>query len=412
MLPLAATLAAGCIGDEPQNAECDIETVSIHVTDPTSVFYHEYDTLQTVSTVADSIGFLARPWAKVEAFPVSLTITQGATAYIYQDGEWQDFHNGMEVDFSDEQVQRFKIISQNHAWSREYRICVVLDRSNAENELILTFDFNGNYALNDPSKTEDDNSVYYVWTETDETNVRELFGGESWKNGNPGYKLSKSSAKPLEYPTVPVVGGGPDGTDCIKMETMDAGPFGKMVNILIAPGSIFNGYFDVTNALKDARKATQFGLPFKHKPIHVSAWMKYLRGDNFQDNDGNFIEGVIDEPDVYVVFYRNQDENGDQVLLNGNDVLTNEHIIGLARLPHRYNADGSDLTTDDPIHGVTSEWQQIDIDLVYTEEPDATILANNGYSLVMGFTSSWQGAYFNGAIGSKLWLDNVVITCE
>jgi hypothetical protein len=48
----------------------------------------------------------------------------------------------------------------------------------------------------------------------------------------------------------------------------------------------------------------------------------------------------------------------------------------------------------------------------YRSEVDADILANRGYSLVISFASSWQGGEFKGAIGSKLFLDNVQLYCE
>ncbi len=411
-LAVVMMLMTSCFGDEPLNAECDIETVSIHVENPEEIFYHEYDTLQTVSSVVDSIGFLARHRAAVSSFPLTLTITEGATAYILMDGEWTPFQNGQDVDFSDERVQRFKVVSQSKAWHREYKICIEIDKSTTDDELVFTFDFDGNYELSDPTKTEKDNNVYYIWTETDEQNVNELFLGDSWQNGNPGFKLSKSSALPLEYPSIPVRGGGPDGSDCVKMETMDTGAFGKMVNVLMASGSMFNGYFDVTNALSNARKATYFGLPFKHKPLNFTVWLKFEAGETFQDKDGKVVPGVVDEPDAYVVVYRNQDAQGNRVQLDGDDVLTSEHIIGMARLPHRYDANGELQLTDDPIHGVTNEWKQFSIDVEYTEEPDPDILANNGYNMIIGFSSSVRGAYFEGAVGTKLWMDNAVITCE
>ncbi len=416
---VVASLMTSCIGDEPLNSECDIETVSLHVDNPESIFYHEYDTLQTVSSVSDSVGFLVRSKASISSIPLTLGVTSGSSIYIARDSGWEAFQNGSLVDFSNEQVQLFQIVSQDGAWNRQYKICVVRDKSSIEDEITLTFGFNGNFALNNPAKTNEDKGVYYIWTETDETNVSELFAGDTWKCGNPGFKLSKSSAKPLEYPSVPVYGGGPDGTDCVKLETMDTGAFGRMVNMRIASGSLFDGNFDVANALKDALKATQFGLPFKHKPTKFSVWLKCEIASPFLDRDGNTIEGVIDEPDAYVVVYRNQDENGNKVMLDGNDVLTSKYIVGMARLPHHYyyeEEDGRTIRRDqlhnEAIHGVTSEWQQFDMDIEYTEELDSELLANNGYSLIIGFASSWQGAYFKGAVGNKLWIDNITISCE
>ena len=44
--------------DEPLNAECDIEAVSLHFEEPERLMYHDYDTLQTVPSVVDSVSFL------------------------------------------------------------------------------------------------------------------------------------------------------------------------------------------------------------------------------------------------------------------------------------------------------------------------------------------------------------------
>ncbi len=209
-----------------------------------------------------------------------------------------------------------------------------------------------------------------------------------------------------------MAGGGPDGSACVKLETCDTGPFGKMVNMRLASGSMFNGIFDVGNALTDALKATQFGTPFLHKPVMLRVWLRFEPGSVFQDRDGNVVEGVIDEPDVYVVLYRNEDAEGNRVQLDGNDVLSSPYIIGLGRLPHHYNADGTDQLSANPIHGLTNEWQEVTIPVNYKSEPDPVILQNKGYSLIIGFASSWGGAHFKGAIGSKYYIDNAQLFCE
>lgn len=428
LLAMAAVLMASCIGEEPLGTECDIEALSLHVDNPLSIFENAYDTLQTANAsenfhgygyVTDSIGFKALAKAHIGEIPLTLAVTKGAKAYIAADAGWEPFQNGTAVDFSEGKVQCFRIVSQDGVWNREYKICVINESESSFESMSLTFTFDGNYALNNPEKTNDDKGFYYIWTETDSANVNELFGNESWKCGNPGFKLSKSSAKPLEYPTIPVVGGGPDGTDCVKLETMDTGAFGRMVNLRIASGSLFVGYFDVANALKNARKATQFGLPFRHKPSKFSVWLKCEIAEGFQDKDGNPVADAMDEPDAYLVVYRNQDEQGKMVLLDGDDVLTSPYIVGMARLPHNYYYEQvgdrtvrRDLVGNTPIHGVTAEWQQFDMDVEYTDELDMDVLARGGYSMIVGFASSWQGAYFEGAIGNKLWIDDITVTCE
>ncbi len=385
-----------CIKAEQANTECDIEAVSLHLETPTDIFYHEYDTLQTVISTVNDIVFVIRSYAHVQSVPVTFRVTSGASIYMKNDdGGEVPFRNGSSIDLSDERVLHFRIVSQDKAWSRDYSLSVVHD---APGEGDLSFGFE-DYHLDASGK-------YYIW------DAPSIFPDGEWKNGNPGFKISRSSAKPLEYPSTPVSGGGPDGSDCVKLETCDTGPFGRMVKMRIASGSMFNGVFDVSNAITDALKATQFGSPFTHKPVQMTVWLRYERGDDYWNKEGQSLTGVWDEPDAYVVLYRNEDADGGRIQLDGNDVLSSPNIVALGRLPHHYNEDGTDKLSDAPIHGVTNEWQEFTIPVEYRAEIDAEVLANNGYNLIIGFASSWQGAYFMGAIGSKLYIDNIQLICE
>lgn len=387
---------ASCIQKEAENTECDIEAVALHLDNPTNFFYHDYDTLRTVISTETNIVFTIRSYADVQSIPTTLRVTEGATAYLVaEDGTDVPFLNGSSLDYSEERVLHFHIVSQDKAWSRSYSISVVHDKPSEGN---LLFDFEDYYL--DPT------GKYYIWSAPD------VFTDGEWKNGNPGFKLSKTSAKPMEYPSTPVAGGGPDGGDCVKLETCDTGPFGGWVNMRLASGSMFNGIFDVGNALRDPLKATQFGSPFTHKPMLLRVWLRYEPGAFFQDRSANPVEGIVDEPDVYVVLYRNEDEAGKKVQPDGNDMLTNPYIVGKGRLPHNFNADGSDQISGHPIHGLTNEWQEITIPIEYTTEPDPEILANKGYSIIISIASSWQGGFFQGAIGSKLYVDKLQIFCE
>lgn len=403
-LPCVASVAlmmASCIADEPKNSECDLESVSIHMDDPLVYLFHAYDTTCVISSTAEAVSFVIRDYQNVTSLPVTVKATAGATVYLLaEDGTPTLFRNGSSVDFSDEKVQTFRVVSEDGAWNRSYNVSVVHAKPSEGN---MEFQFE-TYALDKSGK-------YYEWPVDDENAVN-VFTDGIWKNGNPGYKLSTSSAKAMAYPSTPVEGGGPDGSDCVKLETMDTGKFGQMVNMRMASGSMFNGVFDVSNALKDALKATQFGSPFTHKPMMMKVWLKFTPGATYQDRNANPMAGVTDEPDAYVVFYRNEDEAGNRVQLDGNDVLSNPHIIAVGRLPHHYNEDGSDQLSSEPIHGLTPEWQEVTIPVLYTAEPDPEIMANNGYNIVIGFASSWQGAYFKGAVGSKLFIDDIRVYCE
>ena len=48
----------------------------------------------------------------------------------------------------------------------------------------------------------------------------------------------------------------------------------------------------------------------------------------------------------------------------------------------------------------------------YYEEIDKELLANKGYNLAVVFSSSEEGASFQGAIGSCLLVDKVRLTCQ
>lgn len=401
-LALIPLCTASCIRTELANTECDIEAISIHLEKPEKFFRNVGDTMlvSAIDRASGDLAFLINSYANVQSVPTTLHVTPGATAYMEAaSGEFVPFVNGSSVDFSDEQQHRFRVVSEDKAYERMYNVSV---KHRPEGQAYLSFGFE-DYHLDETGK-------YYVWEAPgvfiDET------GKCIWKNGNPGFAISKSSAKPMDYPSTPVVGGGPDGSDCIKLETCDTGPFGKMVNMRIASGSMFNGFFDVGNALKNPLKATQFGSPFTFKPVLLRVWLRYEPGSIYQDEKANPIAGIVDEPDVYVVLYRNQDELGNKVQPDGNDMLTNPHIVGKGRLAHHYDENGSDLISSNPIHGITGEWQEYSIPVEYTSELDPDILAGGGYSIIISIASSWQGGYFKGAIGSKLFIDNMQLFCE
>lgn len=282
----------------------------------------------------------------------------------------------------------------------------------------MLYTFNGNYDL-------DKSRSYYEWKETD-PHLLPLFqtGDAVWRNANPGFKLSMSSAPADDYPTIASKGTGPDGTDCVRMQTKSTGSFGAMVGIPNASGSLFNGVFDVTNALKNFRLATKFGVPFRYLPVKLEADLRMENMGNVSDTEGMF----MDEPDLYCVLY---DNCGGTYMLNGNDVLSSDKIVAIARLKHDYDETNpkKDLPTMSPKHGVTSEWKHFELYLDYNpfdrtkEKPDTLIdektaeridmdkLANYGYSIVIGASSSWQGAHFKANIGSTLYLDNLKLTC-
>lgn len=245
---------------------------------------------------------------------------------------------------------------------------------------------------------------YYNWFETDEQG--DIIA--QWATGNPGFKISRSSATVEDYPTLPWGAGeflgqlitpvGGAHSHAVKLETRDTGPFGSMVNMRIAAGNLFIGTFDVSNALKDAMAATRFGLPFTKKPLRVKGYYMFTPGEKFQNRGGAAIEGEIDQPDIYAVFYKNTNPDGTHMTLQGDNVLNHENIVALARLQN-------------PIHGLT-EWNEFCLEFDYRKEVDYEVLRKKGYNFTVVFTSSIKGAEFEGAVGSTLFIDEVSVVCE
>jgi hypothetical protein len=170
-----------------------------------------------------------------------------------------------------------------------------------------------------------------------------------------------------------------------------------MANMRIAAGNFFLGEFDVQVALLNAMQATRFGKPFMRKPVKLMGVYQYKRGATYQDRAGNPVPGRLDEGQIYAVLYRNHDAQGNELVLHGDDVQTNPNIVALCIVP--------DVNP-------TTNWVKFDQPFIYKEELDMELLSNRGYSLTVVFTSSIDGATFQGAIGSELIVDQVRLVCE
>lgn len=147
------------------------------------------------------------------------------------------------------------------------------------------------------------------------------------------------------------------------------------------------------------------GLPYAHKPIRMTGYYKFKRGDKMQDRTGKEI-AELDYPDFYCVVYRNTDEDGNAVQLDGNllsdDIKVNPHkdkIVGMGRI------------SSSKIDSNGTEWKPFSIDIVYTEEISEDDMFDYKYNTAIVFSSSIRGAEFIGAPGSTLWIDNVKLEC-
>ncbi len=369
-------ILTSCFKDEAPNAECDIVSAVVHLSDYSTVFYNASDTAAKINEdYASSIIVFSSvlPYADLTALAPEFTITEGATIEP-ESGTVRDFSEG---------GQTYTVTSEDRKWSREYTVrfakATATDSGSDVDYKYYQYDFE-NYYLNDKGK-------YYIWSDLDESEE------PNWGTANAGFGIAMSSAEPDEYPTTPE-SDGYDGA-CVKLTTRDTGAWGAVTEKRLAAGNLFLGSFDLSKALTETMKSTQFGLPFSDKPVRFTGYYKYEPGEQMQDADGNYIDGT-DTAALYAVLYRNHDDDGNSVVLTGVDIDTSELRV--------CKADAEVQTT--------SEWTYFDVEFDYWDEVDAELLASYGYNLAIVCSSSKDGNEYTGAIGSTLCVDKFTIITE
>ena len=368
-----ATLFTSCFKEEPLNAECDIEMAWVHVDDIESNFYSPNDTLINVISNEDKIVFAMRDDADVTAFAPQFKITDGATI-TPASGSAHDFSNGPVT---------YTVTSQDGKWSRKY--LVSCNRMARYTTSVINFDFE-NFEL------DKDYHKFYVWHNT----LPDGSLGDDWATGNYGFYIANSNSAPNEFPTF-VLENGYEGHG-VQFITRDTGPMGRRLGKPIAAGNLFLGKFNIISALLQPLKATEFGIPFTQKPVRLSGYYQYSPSSPFTDKDFVVHPERTDAGDIYSVLYINHDRNGNPLVLYGDNVLTSDNIVAVARVKNVSETNG--------------QWVKFDIEYEYKKEIDPEMLANRGYNLTIVFSSSIDGATFEGAIGSSLKIDSVKLTCE
>lgn len=365
----AGCALASCFKDEPMNAECDIEVAWVHTDAPADVFFSMTDTIITVPSESSNIVFSVRKTADLTALAPQFQLTEGAVV---------EPASGSVHDFSDGKQVQYTVTSEDGAWSRTYNVSFVPP------SVTLKYDFE-NYRLDDSY-----NGKFYVWKEID--NDGSML--DIWATGNSGFWIANSSAAPDEYPTAPLVPGY-DGAG-VRLVTRSTGTWGETMNKRIAAGNLFLGTFDMSKVIMASMESTCFGIRFNREPQRFKGYYKYQPGETYQDRAGNAVTARRDSAAIYSVLYRNHDAAGNEVMLHGDDVMTNPNIVAIARLWDVKYAD---------------EWTEFSVDFVYSEPVDNDLLENYDYNIAVVFSSSKEGAYFEGAVGSTLCIDKVSLEC-
>ena len=383
LIALALGFLSSCIRDEAPGMECDIEKMWVEGEDLEQYFYDANDMKRTVISTESDIDFSVRSVILMpKQVAVHFDLTPGATI---------SPENGSVQDFSDGDVI-YTVTAEDGRTTRVYRVGFREVSQAVTNR-------NNSFENYEEVRYGSSEIFYHRFFELDKDGNKL---SNIWASGNEGFCLSMISrvlsgqgATPEEFPTV----SAPNGRTgrCVKLQTLSTGDMGKTTKRPIAAGNLFMGKFNITYAATNSLLATEMGVPFNREPLMVTGYYKYKRGTDFTGADSKVIPGRQDEADIYAVLYRNKDDNGNAVMLNGGDVLTSPYIVRKARVASLPETD---------------EWTPFDMFFEGDTPIDKVLLENLGYNLALVFSSSKSGATFEGAVGSTLYIDDVVLSVK
>ncbi len=353
---------SSCIKDEALNAEADILTCTV-----------PGDVLNRDPIIEnEKITLIIKKGTDITQLAPKFTLTPGATILP---------ESGTLLDFTEPQY--YLVTSEDKKWQKKYQVQVSISGITR-----TTYSFE-NVKL-------DSKGQFQIFYETNSQGKEDM----EWASGNPGYSLTGVKVGPEGYPTYQSTEGYVD--KCLTLTTRETGSLGEWVHMPIAAGNLFLGTFNVMDALNSALKATHFGVPFDYIPTSFSGYYKYKAGDTFYESDENKklrpVPGKKDMCDIYAVFYET-DKNLNT--LDGTNVLAedNPYIVSVARIEDAHETD---------------TWTRFNLEFKYRpgKTVDSEKLKSGKYNLAIVFSSSIRGAYFEGAPGSTLNIDEVVLSYE
>lgn len=265
-------------------------------------------------------------------------------------------------------TQTAVVTAQDKRWKKVYTISFNID------ELSTSYSFN-------QAELTDKNRYYRFYTIG--SNGDKIY---DWATGNSGYVTVAGDKKPDEYPTT--VAEGRSGGYAAKMQTVYTSSFAAATGNPIAAGNLFLGSFK-TN-LFNTLKSTKFGLPYSGElPKSVRTYYKYKAGKEVRNQDFNPIPGAVDTFDIYAIIFESQAKEN---YLYGDHNFKDPRNVAIAR-----------VSAADRLE--TSNWREVSFPFKLVEGKKYD--PSKEYVLAIVMSSSIDGAYFTGAIGSTLIVDKL-----
>lgn len=360
-----AVFLSSCIREEAPNAECDILGV-----DAAWLSANRDIIIGTPQISNYAVSFLVTEGVDCAALEPQFVLTPGATIT----------KNGTSIE-GEKTIIHYTAHAEDCVWSKPYEVSFT-PRSVLPRDFVFSFE---NYTL-------DNSNRYNVWYEVYGNGTQR----DIWATGNAGFAFTGKGKKAEDFPSAATTSGV--GGSCIRLTTRDTGSFGKLAGMPIAAGNIFIGEFQSANAMKKPLEATRFGLQIvPAKPLYLCGEYKYKAGEKFTDKNFREVPGCRDTCAIYSVLYEVDPDS--VVTLDGSNVKSSERIVLIAQL-------------ENP--GEPEEWTSFRIPFEYANGKSFSMerLLNNGYAITVVASSSKGGDFFEGAVGSTLFVDNLRIEWE
>ena len=358
---------SSCIREEALNAECDVLSAD-------AAWFKENNLLNgDVKITNNEIIFIINKEANLNTIPepeIVFQLTPGAR--IEKDSTKRN---------KDGIFQYYTTYSEDGNWNKQY-IAKFIKLPPLDEDHVFSFE---HFELSS-------NNKYNIWYEINNNGIR----SDLWASGNAGFMFTGKGKTPDDFPTTTDANG--KRGNCIRLTTRDTGSFGKMAGMPIAAGNIFVGEFLSENAMKKPLEATRFGMNIApRKPVYLTGYYKYTPGEVFTDKKKNPVEGRRDTCAIYSVLYEVDPDNF--VSLDGSNVTSSDRIVLIAEIKNP---------------GEPDQWTEfmIPFEAMNDKVFDPERLANNGYAIAVVASSSKDGAFFEGAVGSTLHVDELSIIWE
>ena len=372
LLLLSMFFFVSCIQDEAPNAEADI-----------------------VSCVLDG-NVLKRP-PLIENDKVTLVVSVGVNAanlapqFELTPGATIEPPSGTARNFTFPQT--YTVTSEDKKWKKTYTVTVQQDRS-----ILSDYDFEGVSLV----RVENPGSYPYHYHQIEEVDSQ---GSTTlvWASGNSGFVLAAKLDGLPDDPTVFPTCSWDEGRTCkcVKLVTCRPKASAAVALAPIAAGNLFTGKFVLENINKPA-VCTHFGAGevFPYRPISLEGYFKYKAGATMTVGTPEQHKHDTDMWDIYAVLY--DATKATNSYLDGYNILSDPSIVLLAHLPREERHEADDWTH------FFIEFQPFEGGTAFDEAK----MKNGDYNLAIVMSSSEEGAYFNGAEGSTLYVDDVKLHYE